>query len=260
MLKEVLKHTPAYPYARRAYHWSKKLLGRRRPSRNDIYDAQTIEVMRRVLDERAVCVDVGAHIGTLLTEMFRFAPQGNHFAFEPLPHLTAELQRAFPRARVHQFALSNSSGRKTFHFVRNAQAYSGLVRRTYDRPDPIIEEIQVEVRRLDEIIPSDQKVSFIKLDIEGGEYHAMLGGAETIRRSRPFIVFEAGVKSTGHYGVSPSDIHQLITRDFGMQLSTMARWLSGRPPLSLPEFLETYRDDYYFLAYPETSEHNRSLE
>ena len=55
----------------------------------------------------------------------------------------------------------------------------------------------------------------------------MKGAIETIKRCQPVIVFEAGKKSTGEYGVTPTQIHQLITDTLGYELSTMPRWLAS---------------------------------
>lgn len=44
---------------------------------------------------------------------------------------------------------------------------------------------QIETVSLDEIIPEDEKVTLIKMDIEGSEYNALRGAAKLIRRHRP---------------------------------------------------------------------------
>ncbi len=220
-----------------------KSLGRR-------YDAETVEVMRRRLGPSSVCVDVGAHKGAILSEMQRLAPTARHFAFEPIPELAERLREEFPDARIHDCALGEQPGRASFNWVKNAPAYSGLVRRTYDRADPVIESIDVEVCRLDDVVPATADIAFIKIDVEGGEYDAMRGGAGTIRRCRPIIVFEAGEKSTAHYGVSPEMIHDLVVGELGLRLSLMRRWLDGESGFSKAELVEAYERDCYFIAYP----------
>lgn len=50
-----------------------------------LYDQQTVEVMRLVLENNSNCVDVGCHKGEILDEVIKLAPEGLHFAFEPLP-------------------------------------------------------------------------------------------------------------------------------------------------------------------------------
>ena len=119
---------------------------------------------------------------------------------------------------MHQAAVADRNGQAEFLHVENAPAYSGLRRRIYDRPDPQIAIIRVMVVALDDVIPADQPLAFMKIDIEGGEYHALLGAANTIRRCRPVIVLEAGSKSTGQYGVTPAELFALVSQSFGYDL------------------------------------------
>jgi FkbM family methyltransferase len=227
----------------------------RRPSledRNSSYDRDTVEVMTRVLARDSNAVDIGAHAGDILRHMVAIAPDGRHHAFEPLPHLADELKRRFPAAHVHQLAVSDGSGTSAFHFVENDPGYSGLRRRIYDRPDPKIRTLEVTTARLDDVIPGEQPIAFVKIDIEGGEYHALKGAMGLIRRWRPVIVFEAGSKSTGQYGVEPDDVYALCVTDLPYELSTMRRWLDGKPPYSQDDFRRAWTrgDEYYFLAAP----------
>jgi FkbM family methyltransferase len=50
--------------------------------------------------------------------------------------------------------------------------------------------IIVQIVTVDEIVPSDRKVSIIQLDIEGFEKPALSGALTTIRRCRPIIILE----------------------------------------------------------------------
>jgi FkbM family methyltransferase len=222
------------------------------PERNAFYDGQTVQVMWRVLRRDSNCVDVGAHTGAILRHMVAIAPDGVHDAFEPIPELAAELQRQFRTVRVHQMAVANTDGVSEFQYVVNDPGYSGLRRRMYDRVDPVIQPIHVQVRRIDDVIASEHRVDFVKLDIEGGEYDALVGGARTIRRWKPVIVFEAAAISTGQYGVRPADFYELVTCELGYQLSTMTRWFRGWPPLSPEGFVHNWSNgpNFYFIATP----------
>ena len=244
-LKSIIKRTPLAPVASSIHNTL------RRPSRNEIYDHQTLEVMKRHLTDNSVCIDVGAHSGSILKEMISLAPHGSHFAFEPLPHLAECLREQFPRASVYQLALSDQGGNVEFQYVVNASAYSGLRQRVYDQPDPQIKTIIVGTDRLDKVIPSDIRVSLIKIDVEGAEYLVMCGGVETIKRSRPVIVFEAGKKSTSCYGVTPKQIFNFLG-ECHLQVSTMERWLQGRRPFSNQEFCDSFNQgrDFYFIGHP----------
>lgn len=217
---------------------------------NALYDRQTVEVMTRTLRRDSSCVDIGAHKGEVLRGIVAAAPDGIHYAFEALPHLAEKLKDQFPRVRIHQVAVSDRTGTSEFQYVESAPAYSGLRRRIYDQPDPRIVTIQVETTTLDDVIPVGEAVALVKIDIEGGEYHALRGAVNTILRCRPVLLFEAGNKSTGQYGVTPDEIYALITETFGYELSTMSRWLAGAPAYSRGEFRSNWEvgPDYFFIA------------
>ena len=220
---------------------------------NDMYDWQTVEVMFRVLKKNSNCIDLGAHDGDILKHMVEIAPNGKHHAFEPLPHLALVLQKRFPRVVVHGAAVSDKCCESDFLFLEEAPAFSGLRPRIYDRPDPKVTTIRVQEVTLDETIPLNEKIDFMKIDIEGAEFHAVKGGIETIRRGKPVIVFEAGIQSTGEYGVKPGDLYSLMTETIGNELSTMGRWLSREQPLSRDEFVANWHranHEYVFISYP----------
>jgi hypothetical protein len=138
-----------------------------------------------------------------------------------------------------------------FQRVVSNPAYSGLRRRRYDRPEERVEEIVVRTARLDELIPRNAPIHLIKIDVEGGEFHVLKGGVETVRRNRPFVVFEFGVGGADWYGIQPEDMYRLLS-DCGLDVSLISDWLSGEAPLGEREFASEFRDcrNYYFLAHP----------
>ena len=120
------------------------------------YDRQLTEVMRRHLRPESICIDGGAHKGQMLLEMCGLAPKAIHHAFEPIPELAKQLQVRFPGTQIHQHAIADYSGSSSFKYVQNAPAYSVLKERTYDHVNPQIEEISVEVVRLDDVITDSE--------------------------------------------------------------------------------------------------------
>jgi FkbM family methyltransferase len=214
-----------------------------------IYNQQAVEIMSRVLVETSNCVDVGCHIGSVLRHMLNFAPQGNHFAFEPLPELAQVLRRNFPGVNVYEMALGEVKGESTFLHVVNCPGYSGFRRQRYPRPDASVEEIRVKIDTLDNMIPPDCKVDFIKVDVEGAELQVLRGGLRTIGRHKPFVVFEHGPASAG-YGTTPEMLYQLFTRQCELKISILSDWLDKKPPLSQGEFVAQAERHSYFLAHP----------
>jgi len=217
--------------------------------KNIEYDRQTTEVMLRCLQPDSVCIDGGAHKGQMLQEMCRLAPEAVHHAFEPIPELAKQLRLQFPQSLIHQHAIANYAGMSTFKYVRNAPAYSGLKERSYDHDNPEVEDINVDTVRLDDVISDNESVDLIKLDLEGGEYHAMKGAVSLIRRCKPIIIFEAGEPSSAYYGVSPEMIFSFISENLGYSISTMKMWLENEPPFSKEAFIENYPLDFYYITY-----------
>jgi FkbM family methyltransferase len=208
---------------------------------NRRYDELTVAIMRRALASDSNCVDAGAHRGGLLQHMVALAPQGTHHAFEPLPDLAVQLADRFPTVIVHETALADFKGRASFRHVVQTPALSGFERRPWDSYDERdVEQIQVSVSRLDDVLPPDFRVDFMKIDVESSEA-ALLRGARRILRSCPFIAIEVGKRAEDVYG-------ELIGA--GLHVSRPDDWLAGRPPLSAEGFVADLGTSCFFLAHP----------
>jgi FkbM family methyltransferase len=236
--------------------WLKRKLHTQSPAELSIgelmnveYDRQLTRVMLKSLKTDSICIDGGAHKGQMLLEMCQLAPKAVHHAFEPIPTLVKQLRTRFPQSQIHQYAIADYSGTSNFKYVLNAPAYSGLKERTYDHDKPEIEDIEVEVVRLDDIISESESIDLIKLDLEGGEYHAMKGAVNLIRRCKPIIVFEAGEPSSGRYGVTPEMIFSFVSENLGYSISTMKMWLEDESPFTKEAFIENYPLDFYYITY-----------
>lgn len=245
------RHTRLYSVARTVYRTFRP---RPRPTLfelNDLYNRQFTEIIKRTLGPNTTALDIGAHKGLILREMFAIAPGGRHYAFEPIPSLAESLSQEFSSARVYCLALSDQSGSAQFHYLPKSPEESGLKLHRTHLADPGDEEFTVSVRRLDEIIPANEEIALIKIDAEGAELPIIRGGITTIRRCRPRIVFETGTNTTPFYGVGPDDIYDTIVLDLGMNLSTMSRWLEGKRPYTKAGFRTDYEqtNEFYFMAY-----------
>jgi len=215
------------------------------------YDRQTKAVMERVLLANSNCVDVGCHKGEVLREMLKLAPEGTHYAFEPIPYLYRALVKSFQNVFVHQIALSDKPGVTTFHHVLDRPAYSGIRQRMYPSGDEIVEQIEVRQDTLDNVITKEVSVDFIKIDVEGAELGVLKGAARTIRDNKPVIVFEHSLGAADHYGTRPDEVYEFLTGPCGLSVSLMERWLRDEGPLSQEEFVKEFERNanYYFMAH-----------
>src|SRR6187402_2560044 len=101
-------------------------------TRNLKYDRLTKDVIAKALKKNSNAIDVGCHKGEILDLILKNAPDGKHFAFEPIPDFYDALKIKYAgRCEVFSYALSDAPGKTTFNYVRNAPAYSGIKKRAY---------------------------------------------------------------------------------------------------------------------------------
>lgn len=220
-----------------------------------VYDLQTVQVLKKVLAKNDTCIDVGCHRGEILKHMIKCAPLGKHFAFEPIPSFFEQLKIDFGRmenVHVYNCALGDDKGEVEFHHVTTNPAYSGLKQRRLDREGEVVEKIRVKLERLDDVLPSDALPKLIKIDVEGAELSVIEGGVNTIVRAKPYIIFECGKGATDVYGHTPAHIFDVIANRCGLEVSTMKRWLDGKPSFTREAFVLQFEQtiNFYFLAYP----------
>jgi hypothetical protein len=130
-------------------------------------------------------------------------------------------------------------------------SYSGLQKRNYDRADEQDTLITVQTERLDDVLPENFRVDFIKIDVEGGELLVMKGATGIMKKYRPVIIFEHGLGASDIYGSTPEQVFDLL-QECGLSVSLLDRFLQGKSPLDRTAFSGQYhnRENYYFIAYP----------
>lgn len=220
-------------------------------TKNIKYDRLTLQILKRVIKKDSNCIDIGAHKGEILSQIIRLAPEGIHFAFEPIPELFENLKINFPQVTLYPYALCNSKGESFFQWVKNAPAYSGLRKRTYAIQTPEIDQIKVETERLDQLIPKNIRIDFIKIDVEGAEFEVLKGAERILRNNRPIIIFECGLGASEFYMTDPNEVF-LFFQNLDLNIFTLEGFIKKQLPLSKELFLDMYQrnSEYYFVVSP----------
>ena len=148
------------------------------------------------------------------------ASEGHHYAFEPLPHLANVLRLTFPAVNVYSCALGNREEITQFHHALDAEAWSGLRLQKY--PKTTREEmLLVEVRKLDNVIPEQVAIHFIKIDVEGAELPVLAGGLQLLRRCKPYLIFECAHIHLANYGYTPAALFEFLTSKLACSFSAL---------------------------------------
>ena len=223
-------------------------------TKNLKYDRLTKKIMNKTIQVDSNCIDIGCHKGEILDIILKNSPKGKHFAFEPIPKMFSDLQLKYgDKCKVFPHALSDEIEKTSFTYVKNAPAYSGILKRKYDISNPDIEIIEVDKNKLDNLIPENIKIDFIKIDVEGGEFHVLKGGKNTIVKNKPVIIFEFGLGASEFYGTKPENLFDFLSDECKMDISTLQSWLKNEGTLSKQEFNDLYfnNTEYYFIAHPQ---------
>ena len=183
------------------------------------YEGMLEKYYRSILRPGDVCVDVGAHLGRHAFPMADcVGPDGAVYAFEPLPHIRADLERRIDRDRnprrarifVSPIALGDFAGTAEFVSVEDFPEYSGLRERIYDVPVKTT-RIRVDTQRLDSFCARIGPVRFVKIDAEGAEFMILSGATGLLDRDRPIVSFECGDNALVKYDHTAADLHDLLS-------------------------------------------------
>lgn len=185
--------------------------------------------------------------------ILKWAPKGQHMGFEPIPQMYQDLVTKYaqnPHVDVCAIAASNAKGEATFNHVISNPAYSGLQKRSYDRPEERDTQITVQTDLLDNVVPEGRKIDLIKIDVEGGEMLVLEGARKLMARHKPLVVFEHGLGASDHYGSFPDKMFAYFA-GFEMGITTLSGFLKRQPGFTQAEFEAQYfeKRNYYFVAF-----------
>ncbi len=180
----------------------------------------TRRIIQMIAPPGGTAIDVGASVGLHTLALGRaIGAAGRIYAFEAEPRLERPLRRTlaangFNQVDLQILAVGAEHGEATFHVARTI-GHSSLY--ALGGPDAVREEVRVQLRTLDELIPPQTMVDVIKIDVEGAELDVIKGAYATITRSRDCaIVAELGPSHLERVGLSLDDWIGAFTQ-FGLE-------------------------------------------
>ena len=154
-------------------------------------EPRVLSVVRNLCSAGDDVLDVGANFGGITIAMSRaVGPRGSVFAFEANPGIAKRCQDAVVEAgcgnvQIVHGAIFSQSGQSIDLFLSDNQVADSIHYRVSEN------SIKVPTLALDDYV-ARMKISpsFVKMDIEGAEYEALLGFEKTIDFMRPIIILE----------------------------------------------------------------------
>jgi FkbM family methyltransferase len=162
------------------------------------YEPEELGFVAEQLKTGDVFIDVGANIGLYtLHAAGRVGDSGIVIAFEPVEKTFRLLENNvslnnFSNIRVENLALSDKE-KPIEIFTENTGTNSGMASSYLEFYS---DSIRVDAVSLDGYLDRNppERVDFIKMDIEGGEYPALLGMKKTLQRFSPMLLVEIDEK------------------------------------------------------------------
>tara|TARA_Y100000591_G_C21854004_1_gene713676 strand:- start:3794 stop:4555 length:762 start_codon:yes stop_codon:yes gene_type:complete len=166
--------------------------------KNSIWEYEVIEFFMKQLENKpdATILDIGAQQG-LYTLLAKFYPNTKWYSFEPFKFsydlLNSNLAyEDISNVLTYNIGISNKIGEDTLYVPRGRGDRGGLncIANQNGRINlNNCDKIKIKTDTIDNLF-LEKKVDFIKLDIEGFEYYALLGGLKTIKKYKPCILTE----------------------------------------------------------------------
>jgi FkbM family methyltransferase len=246
-IKHLLLRTPLEQPALRLRHFAESFHRMRHPELREVFEEEDGigQVVRQVVQPGSNCIDIGCHIGSSLSLMARYAPQGKHLAIEPVAEKAAWIRKKFPEVEVRAIALGERQEAVTFYQNVARPGFSSLAKNV-ESGDEIV-AMTVDCERLDNVARTDLKYAFIKIDVEGAELLVLKGARETIARSRPVILFESSYDGAAKLGLKREDLFAFFGMELGYDVFTIKRFLERQSKLDLAGFQRAA--EYPFQAF-----------
>lgn len=152
------------------------------------WEADLSAAMLSGVSPETVFVDVGANFGyftCLLASRIGVAGTGHVMAFEPNPQVAALLRRnvtinwSMCPVDVREVALGSARGAARMVSPANRAANASLV----SGGSPVDGAFTVELARLDDILPTGNRIDIMKIDVEGHELEVLRGASRCLREN-----------------------------------------------------------------------------
>jgi FkbM family methyltransferase len=181
------------------------------------YEKALTEIVKSLLREGDVCLDVGANFGWYSTLFHKYCgASGAVHAFEPMPPTFAELEQNYrlmgnpPNVFINNLGLGEKEDELTINLFEGLSTGHASMS-SQGRDDAI--SFKCKVVTLDSYLEEKAvgDVNFIKVDIEGAEM-MFLKGAEKLFKQKvpPVWLMEMAFQQTKNFGYLPNDLIEFM--------------------------------------------------
>jgi len=199
------------------------------------YDWALHQAIERRVRPGMICMDAGANLGEMTLHMASKVRQGGTvYSFEPVPHVHKRLASHVARnsmedvVRAFEVALAKVDGPVDMAFTAPDADQQGLGSIVNTNRDGLSQQMRVQGRALDSFVSEHgiPRINFMKVDIQGGEWFLLEGGAKVFSTMGPDLLMEISPFDLAAIGKDSRQLAQLI-ESYGYTIYTIR--LDGTP-------------------------------
>ena len=187
-----------------------------RISIESIFEEEILKYILMFIKPKSCFFDVGANIGALTIPVLRTRPDIEAVSVECSPSTLPYLEQTYrqsnfsARWKLDRRAVAMLEGLVQFHTTgSDFGAFDSLqdTGRGGVKKSVLVQAATLDRIWIDHGAPD---VSVLKIDIEGGEFEAILSGRNMIEKCRPVIIFEWSEKNLQAFDRNPQSIFQIL--------------------------------------------------
>lgn len=148
-----------------------------------VYEKDEILIISKIINKNSSIIDIGANIGNHSLAFSKFSKK--IYSFEAHPKTFQILKfNCFnnKKIKIYNLGISDKSGVLYFKDIKTHNIGGRKLNKTGN--------IKSRINKLDNIINPKKKIDLIKIDIEGHEYHALVGMKKIIKKNKSFLFIE----------------------------------------------------------------------
>ena len=151
------------------------------------------DVIRRHIRAGDIVCDIGANKGSFILWLSRWCAGGRVVAFEPQPEFARRLAEVcrtmrLDNVRVEAKAVYSHSGDQELFVPAGHSPGASLTHKAAEATS--FTTLSVPVIALDDYFDANDKVTLLKIDVEGAELGLLKGAERILRQHAPLLVFE----------------------------------------------------------------------
>jgi FkbM family methyltransferase len=179
------------------------------------YEVDVTKVVQQAVTPGMNCLDLGANLGYFTVMMGNIVgPAGSVHAFEPFPSNYELLSRNVREnhleaiAKLHRIAAYDKSADCFLRFRSDDlnDNFGSMFVAQNNSSNGNFASLPCTAHRVDDVVPIELPIHFVKIDIEGSEVCALHGMTRILERDHPVIVVELYEEALAKNGQKPEDL------------------------------------------------------